>query len=471
MGERVSRQGKRGRVPKEYKRKAIFLSVGLFLAYAGMWSILAVAEERVRAVDKYVRVIGIGSLIYHNIKYLLAGLIIALLPYERLMGETRDAFCYWRRAKQKHSRLWPVAGLAAAHILAGLVFKVFAGNERAPVLLFGLWLLTGIYVFEWIEDSRKCWIAEMALAIFDACLIVCIASFMFAFVAYEVMLAFYVVYSMVRKGKFNRYLSFCSVSFGCMVFFLIGPGIQVTGLLGRIIEEGLNPESYAVSYIDGLFRANKLEGWIGVCDHPFTMIYSYIGLYPFLAFIGLFLIGIVLAVLSCKYVLNYSVKRCGFTMGIYGLFAATYIHALMVDVGVPMWPISILRNYVDFISLALVFRSLVLIPVLPAKERETPDSVLLWRKFCVLMQKEPAFPENRQNRQEEENLRLLTERVSALCESQENLLKRLSAQEDRIDKLERQLLRQSRNQRPGHRGLLSGGRKYIRISGKDSDDG
>lgn len=368
---------------KKWEKENILTAV-LLISYFSMWVIYLVADRQVMQDLKWGW--DFSFLVENSIKYVLIGVLLYALPYEKIIQTIHD----WGQVTasifsigELSYKVMVLFGMFAMQmgcywILHGLFFGYsYRARFSEHIAIMGC-LFTTLCMLYAIDMLRSKWtaffIAGFVMNILCAAFVsYCCEMFVLAVLVSCVMYTIWLGYSIARK-KTDWKVIFVSVFVFVESFFT---AIKLTGHTRNWMSY-LNPYEYinqtAVEMTQIIWK-NKLftippdlnERFL--LNHPFTMVHMKNGKWILGLFLVLFVIFSTAVIWRVKLLAKRSLKRAYLAMAIYLFFAYTFIYMLLTDMGVmPVSALLILNNRREFPLLAIGLRTLWIRPVIEKEE-------------------------------------------------------------------------------------------------------
>lgn len=375
-------------------KKKLWISMGLGIF---MYIIMLIIESYASRVGLNMiygsYIIPIGERIWERVKYLLIALVVAIIPFEkiidRMLFENLDLY-FEKRTKKKEAYIIAIAGLIIVGLIVsfGRIFTIRnqVNSERNILSVF----TTIIQIILIISTLHRCThrLKKSLCGVFFA-ITASVSHFLLAeeFTAAVIVGTSLLLFSCIyirMNWKINWYGVLISIAlFSLFIAFSI--------------------KTFRFEEVQYFFDGNNLVGNTGVFKfdttdteavtkalrHPFTLINQGLGTGFLILFFLLFASMAFFCIKSVITLKSISIKRAGVILGIGILFCTLFVYTILADIGVfPICSEKLFRPSSEIFYLVLLVRATIFVPV-PKREEEIEfehemkiEKMLLYRAQC-----------------------------------------------------------------------------------------
>ncbi len=347
---------------KKTNKKAVLVGIGIAICYVIMYIITILKENAIVKLNYYdfmsITKICVGTF--------LVTIIVVLIPFEDIGYIWKNDLLYKHinvkiSDVKKHQLinaviLYLVVALFGIWYKSQFFYSFFKMSLRYSFIITLIVLYVLIHSFELLKKN-------LSLVVFDLTLIAANGLVLFLYtrefyVAFIVTLALNIswcIYMLNTERKYKLFMIFSSIVTN---LFLLLSAIPITGREKKLYA-WFNPEKSAFGFEHQVLREHSLllakdAGFRMVYRHPFSAIYSYLGVLSLIIFILAFIVMGALVIHSRKLV---SKKRYQMMLGIFTIFATLFVYTFFADLGfVPTTSISLIIPFIQIVGVGIMLR-------------------------------------------------------------------------------------------------------------------
>lgn len=336
---------------KEIRRKKNFaVWTAIIISYCTMYVLIFAADCAIPSINGIMW----DHVFHRNLNGLFWGLLLALIPYEKIA----NYFGNWRifaggvvYAFLSYLFIW-YSSISFRRLDVG--FKVISFCLSIMIA----WIITESFTY--IRKKILLFLSDIVLIVINATVIFrSTRSFFLMFIISVALLIGFNFCNFIYRKSYKVVTGLASVVSGGLLLLVAKDCTRRFSAWSAWFRPEFNSELSCATVHQAL-RSHSLNipagiSEIEVYNHPFLMIYSYLGVVAFIMFILAFIVITIAYISSFKLV---SKKRYSLLTFIYFIYAVLYIYMLLADLGFVPTPtaIRLIEPEIYFVGIGIVIR-------------------------------------------------------------------------------------------------------------------